>query len=144
MKHSRCASSCSSAAFASMLSSVTVTRGWSVTSVKAALPLAVHPHHAAGGVLVRADHNAGPGALGQVAEHVAFGECGDQQLLGVPALALTTKSRIGGAFDGQRPVRPYLVLTAVTPVGLGARTPVAGPDQLDRIAVFSRHQAPPI
>jgi hypothetical protein len=94
--------------------------------------------HRAGRVVLVGDHDdALAGAQRQVSEHVAFGERGDQELFGVPALGLPAEGGIGAAEDDGLAGRGDVVVAAVAEIAGGARAGVAGPLDGDFVVVFA-------
>ena len=60
-------------------------------------------HGAVGLIGVPGDHDAGGRAGVQIGKHVALGERGSEQLLGIPPAWVAPEGRVGTARDGLRP-----------------------------------------
>jgi hypothetical protein len=76
----------------------------------------------------------------QIREHVALAEGGEQELLGVPALAVAVEDPVAGSRDVvQLAGRAHDVLAAVRAVPRRALAAVAQPLDLDRVVVFAEH-----
>ena len=145
MKHFSAASAWISPASASIEASATDDARTQGRLAERAAAAAVLDHRARRGIRVPAHDHPVTGGDVQVREHVALAERGEQQLLGIPPLAVAVEDAVARARDVvQLPRRAHDVLAAVGAIARRALAAIALPLQLDRVVVFAEHAGPPV
>ena len=102
---------------------------------------AVLPHRPRRSVGVRAHDDSVIGRDVQVREHVALAERGQQQLLGVPAIAVAVEGAVARAGDlVQLAGDPHDVLPPIRAVAARALAAISLPLEFDLVPVFAQHR----